>query len=181
MRSATTPTPTRSAQRLSDPPTYSAVRAMLAKLEAKGVIRHRAEGLRYVYSPVTSRTDRAEKSRQPVDARVLRRLRQPGGRRAPQAGISGATPSSTRCATKSNRCARTGGSDDRRTCRTRRCCCRNSFELSLLAKATLILLAGLAVTRVGAHRARVGAASRDRQRVRGAGRAADPDRRSCRR
>jgi predicted transcriptional regulator len=43
-------------ERLSDPPSYSAVRAMLAKLEAKGVIRHRAEGLRYVYSPVTSRT-----------------------------------------------------------------------------------------------------------------------------
>jgi BlaI family penicillinase repressor len=41
--------------RLTDPPTYSAVRAMLAKLEAKGVIRHRAEGLRYVYSPVTSK------------------------------------------------------------------------------------------------------------------------------
>ena len=43
-------------ERLSDPPSYSAVRAMLAKLEAKGVIRHRTEGLRYVYSPVTSRT-----------------------------------------------------------------------------------------------------------------------------
>ena len=43
-------------ERLTDPPTYSAVRAMLAKLEAKGVIRHHAEGLRYVYSPVTSRT-----------------------------------------------------------------------------------------------------------------------------
>ena len=28
--------------RLSDPPSYSAVRAMLAKLEAKCVIRHRA-------------------------------------------------------------------------------------------------------------------------------------------
>ena len=43
-------------QGLSDPPTYSAVRAMLVKLEAKGVIRHRAEGLRYVYSPVASRS-----------------------------------------------------------------------------------------------------------------------------
>lgn len=43
-------------ERLTDPPSYSAVRAMLAKLEAKGVIRHRAEGLRYIYSPVTSRT-----------------------------------------------------------------------------------------------------------------------------
>ena len=48
--------------RLSDPPTYSAVRAMLAKLEAKGVIRHRAEGLRYVYSPVTSRTTAQKKA-----------------------------------------------------------------------------------------------------------------------
>ena len=43
-------------EKLSDPPSYSAARAMLAKLEAKGVIKHRAEGLRYVYSPVTSRT-----------------------------------------------------------------------------------------------------------------------------
>jgi BlaI family transcriptional regulator, penicillinase repressor len=42
--------------RLTDPPSYSAVRAMLAKLEAKGVVRHRAEGLRYVYSPTTTRT-----------------------------------------------------------------------------------------------------------------------------
>lgn len=43
-------------ERLSDPPSYSAVRAMLAKLEAKGAIRHKAEGLRYVYSPAVSRT-----------------------------------------------------------------------------------------------------------------------------
>ena len=49
-------------EKLSDPPTYSAVRAMLAKLEAKGVIRHRAEGLRYVYSPVTSRTSAQKKA-----------------------------------------------------------------------------------------------------------------------
>ena len=49
-------------QKLSEPPTYSAVRAMLAKLEGKGVIRHRAEGLRYVYSPVTSRTAAQKKA-----------------------------------------------------------------------------------------------------------------------
>jgi BlaI family penicillinase repressor len=42
--------------RLTDPPSYSAVRAMLAKLEAKGYIRHREEGLRYVYAPVASRS-----------------------------------------------------------------------------------------------------------------------------
>jgi predicted transcriptional regulator len=41
--------------RLTDPPTYSAVRAMLAKLEGKGCVRHREEGLRYVYAPTTSR------------------------------------------------------------------------------------------------------------------------------
>ena len=49
-------------ERLTDPPSYSAVRAMLAKLEAKGVIRHRSEGVRYVYSPVTSRTTAQKKA-----------------------------------------------------------------------------------------------------------------------
>jgi hypothetical protein len=38
---------------LVEPPSYSAVRAMLAKLEAKGYVRHREEGLRYVYAPTT--------------------------------------------------------------------------------------------------------------------------------
>src|SRR5262245_36221626 len=42
-------------ERLTDPPSYSAVRAMLAKLEAKGFVRHREEGLRYVYAPTKSR------------------------------------------------------------------------------------------------------------------------------
>ncbi len=42
-------------ERLTDPPSYSAVRAMLAKLEAKGFVKHREEGLRYVYAPTKSR------------------------------------------------------------------------------------------------------------------------------
>jgi len=42
--------------RLDDPPSYSAVRAMLAKLEAKGHIRHREEHFRYIYFPTTPRT-----------------------------------------------------------------------------------------------------------------------------
>jgi BlaI family transcriptional regulator, penicillinase repressor len=41
-------------ERLIDPPSYSAVRAMLVRLETKGHIRHREEGLRYVYAPTTS-------------------------------------------------------------------------------------------------------------------------------
>ena len=49
-------------EKLSDPPSYSAARAMLAKLVAKGVIKHRAEGLRYVYSPVTSRSTAQKKA-----------------------------------------------------------------------------------------------------------------------
>jgi len=48
--------------RLSDPPSYSAVRAMLVKLEAKGHIRHRAEGLRYVYFPTTARSTAQKKA-----------------------------------------------------------------------------------------------------------------------
>ena len=43
-------------ERLTDPPGYSAVRAMLVRLEAKGFIRHREEGLRYVYFPTKSRS-----------------------------------------------------------------------------------------------------------------------------
>ena len=41
-------------ERLPDPPSYSAVRTMLGRLEAKGVIRHHEQGLRYVYAPTTS-------------------------------------------------------------------------------------------------------------------------------
>lgn len=37
---------------LPDPPSYSAVRAMLGFLEDKGYLRHEQEGLKYVYLPV---------------------------------------------------------------------------------------------------------------------------------
>lgn len=40
---------------LTEAPGYSAVRAMLVKLEAKGIVKHHEEGLRYIYSPVKSR------------------------------------------------------------------------------------------------------------------------------
>ena len=40
--------------RLTNPPTSSAVRAMLTRLESKGVLRHEEENLRYVYSVTTS-------------------------------------------------------------------------------------------------------------------------------
>ena len=47
--------------RLSDPPSYSAVRAMLRILEEKGHVRHEQDGPRYVYLPTIGR-DRAKKT-----------------------------------------------------------------------------------------------------------------------
>jgi len=47
--------------RLADPPSYSTVRTILGRLEAKGHVRHREKGLRYVYAPVVSQA-RARKS-----------------------------------------------------------------------------------------------------------------------
>ena len=40
---------------LPEPPSYSAVRAMLRILEEKGHVRHHADGPRYVFAPVVSR------------------------------------------------------------------------------------------------------------------------------
>lgn len=43
-------------QRLPSPPSSSAVRVMLTRLEKKGYVRHREEGPRYVYTPAVSKT-----------------------------------------------------------------------------------------------------------------------------
>ena len=48
-------------ERLPEPPSYSAVRAMLRILEDKGHVRHHEDGPRYVYAPVVAR-DKARKS-----------------------------------------------------------------------------------------------------------------------
>lgn len=40
---------------LSDPPSYSAVRALLRILEEKGHLQHTQEGQRYVYKPTVNR------------------------------------------------------------------------------------------------------------------------------
>jgi BlaI family transcriptional regulator, penicillinase repressor len=46
---------------MPDPPSYSAVRAMLRVLEEKGHVKHQEEGLKYVYAPVVAR-DKAKRS-----------------------------------------------------------------------------------------------------------------------
>jgi len=40
--------------RLANPPSSSPVRVMLARLEAKGCLKHQEDGLRYIYSATTS-------------------------------------------------------------------------------------------------------------------------------
>ena len=43
--------------KLPEPPSYSAVRAMLSKLETKGHLKHRESELKYVYSPTIDQRD----------------------------------------------------------------------------------------------------------------------------
>jgi predicted transcriptional regulator len=44
-------------ERIPNPPSYSAVRALLRVLEGKGHLVHRQEGPRYVYSPTLPREE----------------------------------------------------------------------------------------------------------------------------
>jgi predicted transcriptional regulator len=44
-------------EHLSDPPSYSAARALLRLLEERGHVRHVQEGQKYVYSPAVARSD----------------------------------------------------------------------------------------------------------------------------
>jgi predicted transcriptional regulator len=45
---------------MPDPPSYSAVRAMIGKLEAKGYLEHRQEGPRYLYLATVPRHEARE-------------------------------------------------------------------------------------------------------------------------
>ena len=40
--------------RMTNPPSYSSVRVMLARLEKKGFVKHQEEGLKYIYSATTT-------------------------------------------------------------------------------------------------------------------------------
>jgi len=55
---------------LEDPPSYSAVRAMLRILEDKGHLKHSQDGPRYLYMPVVS----GERARRSILQDVVRRL-----------------------------------------------------------------------------------------------------------
>jgi predicted transcriptional regulator len=47
-------------ERMPDPPSYSAVRAMLRILEDKGHLRHEQDGPRYVFLPTVPREEASE-------------------------------------------------------------------------------------------------------------------------
>ena len=55
---------------LEDPPSYSAVRAMLRILEDKGHLRHQQDGPRYIYLPVVP----GERARRSILQDVVKRL-----------------------------------------------------------------------------------------------------------
>lgn len=55
---------------IEDPPSYSAVRAMLRILEDKGHLRHEQDGPRYLYLPVVS----SERARRSILQDVVKRL-----------------------------------------------------------------------------------------------------------
>lgn len=55
-------------EEMPDPPSYSAVRAMLGKLEAKGLLTHEQDGPRYVYLPTLP----AEAARESALQRMVR-------------------------------------------------------------------------------------------------------------
>lgn len=42
-------------EKLTDPPSYSAVRTMIGQLERKGFVRRDRSGVKHLYSPVTSK------------------------------------------------------------------------------------------------------------------------------
>ena len=53
-------------ERLPDPPSYSSVRTIIRKIEAKGLLTHRQDGKRYVY--------RAKQSRETASRTALQKL-----------------------------------------------------------------------------------------------------------
>ena len=72
---------------LPDPPTYSSVRATLRVLEGKGHVRHRQEGLRYLFVPTLAPEKAKRSALETSSANFLRRVH--GARRGHPSGPIG--------------------------------------------------------------------------------------------
>jgi len=57
---------------LPDPPSYSAVRGMLTLLEEKGHVRHKRDGMRYVYTPAIARAKARQSALRQLDPHFSR-------------------------------------------------------------------------------------------------------------
>ena len=57
---------------LSDPPSYSAVRALLRLLEERGHVKHVQDGTRYVYSPLAAKGDARRSGNHPLSCHADR-------------------------------------------------------------------------------------------------------------
>lgn len=49
-------------ERLPNPPSYSSVRTMVRLLETKGFLKHRSEGVKYIYQPTFSKESATKKA-----------------------------------------------------------------------------------------------------------------------
>ena len=65
-------------RRMADPPSHSAVRTMLSRLEKRGLVRHRTVDQTYIYSSVQQPAKVRKSALQQVRPYFLRRVR--GGR-----------------------------------------------------------------------------------------------------
>ena len=49
-------------ERISDPPSYTAIRTLLTILEKKGHVRHASDGTRYIYEPAVARGEMGKRA-----------------------------------------------------------------------------------------------------------------------
>lgn len=49
-------------ERLKDPPSYSSVRTMIRLLESKELLKHRRDGMKYIYRPTQSHKSASKKA-----------------------------------------------------------------------------------------------------------------------
>ena len=99
--------------KMDDPPSYSAVRALLRVLEEKGHLKHEYDGPRYMYSPTVSRKEASKSALAKPGVNLLRRLAGPGRRGSVGHGIRQTQPGGAGTVSRTDRgCAEAGAMTD---------------------------------------------------------------------